>query len=108
MSNLETISLAHMTESERLDLLASQEWGGSDYEDDLGLEFVATQPEEPRRWARAVLVIFKRISDGKLFGAHYDEALTEMQESEARDTKLREIEVREVVTREYKFKKEQS
>lgn len=107
MSNLEAISLKHLDEDERLELLADAEWGDSDHQEELGVEFVAIQPEEPRRWQRAVLVVFKRISDGKLFGAHYDEALTEMQESECYDTELREIEVREVVTREYKFKKEQ-
>lgn len=101
----ETISIAHLNESERLEFLASYDWGGSDYEDDLGLEFVAAQPEEPRRWSRMILVVFKRVSDGKLFGAHYDEALTEMQESEAHDTELREVEAREVTTVEYNYKK---
>lgn len=101
----ETISIAHLDEDERLDFVQDAAWGSSELVEELGLEYVGRDEGEPRRWSRMILVVFKRVSDGKLFGIEYDEGLTEMQEDECCDTELREIEAREVTTVEYSYKK---
>lgn len=101
----ETISIAHLNENERLDFVRDAHWDDSELAEELGLEYVGRDEGEPRRWSRMILVVFKRVSDGKLFGIQYDEGLTEMQEDECYDTELREVEAREVTTVEYNYKK---
>lgn len=100
----ETISIAHLDENERLKFVRG-DWGYSELAEELGLEYVDREEGEPRRWLRTILVVFKRVSDGKLFGIEYEEGLTEMQEDECYDTELREVEAREVTTVKYNYKK---
>lgn len=100
----ETISIAHLDENERLDFVRDAHWDDSELVEELGLEYVDREEGEPGRWNRMILVVFKRVSDGKLFGIEYDEGLTEMQEDECWSTKLREVEAREVTTVEYVFR----
>lgn len=101
----ETISIAHLDDNERLDFARRAYWDNNKLVEELGLEYVDQNEGEPCRWRRTILVVFKRVSDGKLFGIEYDEDLTEFQEDECHAIKLREVEAREVTTVKYDYKK---
>lgn len=79
------------------------------YEED-GWVKVAEQGGDSRRWQKHMILVLRRVEDGKLFGVGYELGLTEYQDhtfpwNDSTTVELREIEARQVTRTVYGYRR---